>query len=137
MTAMIEDLRTLLLGNAGVAAAVGTRVTWGERPQGSLLPAVVLYLGGGAKAYTLGGEGGPFAARVQVNCLGETYLAGMNTFRAVAAALSGYSGTVGTTIFQGILQDSEPSELASPSGATEQRTFGTTADFIVHHTPTL
>jgi hypothetical protein len=132
---MIEDLRTLLLEDAGLSDIVGSRVTWGTRPQGSALPAVVLHLIGGAKGYHLTAETGPRSARVQANCLASSYLTATDTFRAAAAALSGYSGTVGSTYFQGILQDSEPSDLNEADGATEQRTFGTSADFIVYHTP--
>lgn len=132
---MEENLRALLLADAGVSALVADRVTWGVRPQGYPLPAVVLHAAGGLKSYALTAEAGPRAARVQVNCLGSSWLESMTAFRAVAAALSGYAGTVGGTLFQGILQDSEPSDLSQPDGASEQRTFGTTADFIVHYTP--
>ena len=134
---MEEDLRTLLLADAGVTAAVGGRVTWGARPQGSPLPAVVLHNIGGLKSYHLGGEAGPFQPRVQVNCLGESYLDALSTCRAVVAAISGYAGTVGGTYFQGILQDSEPRSLDDAAGESEQRVFGLTADFIVSHTPTV
>lgn len=129
---MEEDLRALLLANSGVATMVGSRVTWGGRPQGGALPAVVLHLVGGAKTYTLTGESGPIAKRVQANCLAADYLGAVNTFRAVTAALSGYAGTFGGTYFQGILQDSEPSDLDAPDG-TDQRIYGLTADFIVNH----
>lgn len=132
---MIEDLRTLLLADADLSGIVGSRVTWGSRPQGSALPAIVLHLIGGDKRYSLGSEAGPRSARVQVNCLAANYLSAITTFRAVADILSGYSGTVGTTYFQGILQDSEPSDLSEADGVTDQRTFGTSADFIVHYTP--
>jgi hypothetical protein len=128
-----EDLRALLLADAGVAAVVGTRVAWGYRPQGSPLPAVVLHIVGGTKAYHLSGESGPLQPRVQVNCLAESYLSALGVCRSVAAALSGYAGTVGGTYFQGILQDSEPRDLSDPDGATEERIFGLTVDFIVNH----
>lgn len=132
---MEEDLRAILMADAGVAAAVGSRVTWGARPQGSALPAVVLYLVGGVRSYHLGEAAGPIAQRVQANCLGSRYLEALDTYRAVSTALGGYSGTVGGTYFQGILQDGEPNDLSEADGASEQRTFGLTADFIVHHTP--
>lgn len=133
---MEEDLRALMLADAGVAAAVGTRVTWGSRPQGSALPAVVLHIVGGTKAYHLRGEGGPLQPRVQVNCLGGSYLAALQVCRAVQLALSGYAGTVGTTYFQGILQDSEPRDLSDAEGESDERVFGLMIDFIVNHTPT-
>ena len=124
-----------MISDAGIAAIVGTRVTWGARPQGSVLPAVVLYLIGGEKGYSLGGESGPRRPRVQVNCLDTGYLGAMNASRAVIASLSGYTGTVDGVYFQGILQDSEPRSLDEPDGATEQRVFGLTVDFIVNYTP--
>ena len=132
---MEADLRTLLLADTGVAGATGGRVTWGHRPQGSALPAVVLHRVGGAKGYHINGESGPFQPRVQVNCLGETDLAVTDLFGIVQAALSGYAGTVGNTYFQGILQDSESQELSDEGALTDQRIAGLTADFIVNHTP--
>jgi hypothetical protein len=131
---MEEDLRALLLADASVAALVDARVTWGARPQGSLLPAVLLHLTGGARGYTLTAAAGPLSTRVQVNCLADSYLAALTVFRAVSAALSGFSGIAGGTYFQGVLQDGEATDLSNADGATEQRTFGITADFIVHHT---
>lgn len=132
---MEEDLRALLLADQEVAEAVGARVTWVARPQGSALPAVVLHNVGGFKGYHLSGESGPRQPRVQVNCLGDSLKSAHGAFRAVMAVLSGYSGTFGGTYFQGILQDSEPRDLSDPDGATEQRVFGLTVDFIVNHTP--
>lgn len=132
---MEEALRAIMLADAGISAIVGTRITWGARPQGAPLPAVVLYRIGGEKGYNLGGEAGPLHPRVQVNCLDTGYLGAMNACRAVIYALSGYAGTIDGIYFQGILQDGEPRSLDEPDGATEQRVFGQTVDFIVNHTP--
>ena len=129
---MEEDLRGLLLADAGVAAATGGRVTWGVRPQGSAFPAVVLYVVGSVPAYTLQEDTTRRDARVQADCMGATYAEANAVSRAVSAALSGYRGEYGSTIFQGIFLDSAR-DLSEP-GATEQ-IYRVSLDFIVHHLP--
>lgn len=131
---MEEDLRALLLADAGVAAIVGTRVTWGARPQGSALPAVVLHLVSDTPVYTLAADSGHRDSRVQADCLADDYLESLTVSRAVTVALSGYSGTSGTTIFQGIFQESAR-DLSEPDAVSEQRAFRFSLDFTAHHLP--
>ncbi|HMR51187.1 MAG TPA: DUF3168 domain-containing protein [Amaricoccus sp.] len=130
---MHEALRALLLADAGVSALVGTRVTWGARPQGSALPAVVLHLISDVPGYTLAGDNGHRDSRVQADCIGEgRYEAVLGVAQAVQAALSGYSGTVAGTIFQGIFID-QARDLSEPAVESERRLFHLSTDFLIHH----
>lgn len=130
---MQEGLRALLLADAGVSALVGTRVTWGARPQGSALPAVVLHLISDVPGYTLAGDNGHRDSRVQVDSIGEGQpLSALNVARAVQAALSGYSGTVAGTIFQGIFID-QTRDLSEAAPESERRLFHISTDVLIHH----
>lgn len=132
---MEADLRTLLLADTGVAGASGGRVTWGERPQGSALPALVLHIIGSVPGYTLEGDGHQRESRVQADCYAPTFLDARTLATAVSGCLSGYSGIVGTTRFQGIFQDSE--QDLSEDAAAGGRVFRMSLDFIIRHHPTI
>jgi len=131
---MPADFRSLLLADAGVSSVVGSRISWGVRPQGSALPAIVMHLIDAPVIYHLSGEGGPKESRIQIDCLAfGTLLNAMIVGDAVSLALSGYSGTVGGTQFQGIFQDS--ARDLSETGAAEQQVFLFSIDFLARHQP--
>lgn len=131
---MQEDLRTLLLASSGVTDLVGSRVTWGVRPQGSALPAVTMFMVSNVPIYTLNSDSEHRDSRVQIDSIADDYLEALTVSRAVAAALSGYSGTSGATIFQGIFQESA-NDLSESDAATGQRVFRVSADYTAHHLP--
>jgi hypothetical protein len=90
---MEEELRAVLLANAGVAALVPpANVNWGSHPQGLALPGIVLNTIGDAEGYTMTGPDGLSQGRVQVDCYGTSYGQAKELSRAVIAALSGYRG---------------------------------------------
>lgn len=113
---MKEALRALLLSDPGVTALIDTRVSWGMLSRKSALPALVLTRISGGHDYVMQGTSPPFEARVQADCWGRTYADATALSRAVKAALSGYSGSEGNTVFQGVFLDAEH-EL--PDDATE------------------
>lgn len=94
---MEEDLRALLLDDAAVAA-LAAEVSWGEHPQGSALPGVVLTMISGAEGITMSGPDGLREARVQVDCWAEAYADALDLSRAVVAVLHGHRGAA----FQGV-----------------------------------
>lgn len=131
---MKAALVTLLLADAGVAAAVGDRVHWDERVQGGALPAVVLHAaGGGGDDYHLRGRIDRRETRVQVDCLGQTYLAADELAGAVRDCLSGYRGSVGGVRFTGIFLDGAPRDIGDGGGAATPRLYGIALDFMVNH----
>lgn len=86
---MEEALQAALLADAGVAAIVGTRVSWGARPQASCLPAVILHVVSAPMEHTYRGRVGLVAHLIQIDCWGGSYLAAKTLARAVMAALDG------------------------------------------------
>lgn len=89
---MEEALRSLLLASGAITALVGDRVTWAIRPQGSALPAIVLWLVSEREGYTHSGPEGAMDSLVQVDCWASTFASAMAVSRAVRAALSFHDG---------------------------------------------
>lgn len=86
-------LRSRLKGDAGVSALVGPRVYWGDRPQGSALPAIVLNLISDGRGYLMQGADATQQYRVQIDIYGSTYAA-MDAVRgAVVTCLELTSGS--------------------------------------------
>lgn len=124
---MEEALRTLLRSTAGVSALVGTRVNWGSRPQGSDLPAIVMYLIDDIEEHTQSGRDGLSRARVQINCHGANYMSSLEVARAVRVALDGYRGGQFQGIFLALSRSSREGGTNEPD-----RPFLHQLDFIVN-----
>lgn len=73
-------LRTILKNDAGVSALVGSRIYWGDRPQGSALPAIVLNLISDGRGYLMDGADATQQYRVQIDAFGASY-ASMDALR--------------------------------------------------------
>lgn len=129
---MHEDLRALLIADAGVAAIAGDRIAWGARPQGSAVPAVTLSQISRVEDVTMDGPDRRYDSRVQADCRAETYAVALGLWRAVDAVLSGHSGETGDTIFQGVFADGarELHEMEA-----EPPLFRFSADFTIIHNP--
>lgn len=117
---MEEALRTFLLANAGLAALVGTRITWLTRPQGSALPAVTLQVVSAGRGYTMQGREGLVGRLVQMDCWATSYASMKATERALVAALDGLK----TDPFQGAFIESdgeshEAGDAADAQGSTD------------------
>lgn len=84
---MEEDFRALLLADTAVAALVGDRIDWGERPQGAGYPALVLNVITNIEGFHMNGRNRLFEGRVQVDCYGLTYGAAKALSRAVISLL--------------------------------------------------
>lgn len=133
---MEEDLRSLLLAAPGVASLAGERVSWGGRPQGKGLPAVLLHLISERREHGLAGPEALADASVQVDCWAAPYREAKALGRAVSAALDGYAGVVGGTRFQGVFQENvrDTSEVrAADGGDVVEHLFRTSLDFRVRH----
>lgn len=131
MGEMNEDLRALLLADAGIAAVVGPRVDWTARPEGDPLPAIVLHQVTGAPlSQTLDGPSAAQVARVQVDCWAVDFGTAKRLSRAVLAALSGHRGGGFTGVFHAATRDGR-------EGGTNEavRPYRTSLDFTIHHKP--
>ena len=99
----MEEERRLLAADAGVSALVGDRIAWGVAGgQGLQNPCVVLYLIDDLPDYHMLGPSGLASARVQVDCRGTSWTQAKAVGRAVQALLSGFKGTRGNIVFQGV-----------------------------------
>ncbi|KQI66966.1 hypothetical protein AN189_18090 [Loktanella sp. 3ANDIMAR09] len=89
---MEEELRALLLGDAGVAGFVGRRVNFVRHPQGLPFPAIVLNVVGSIEPVDMDGAIGAGTGRVQVDCYADDFTDAKHLSRAVLALLNGYDG---------------------------------------------
>lgn len=89
---MKSALRARLKNSGAVAALVGTRVDWGARPQGKVLPAITLNVIGAPRDYHMAGADRTQQYRVQVDCYGETYASADAVRQVVIACLEPANG---------------------------------------------
>lgn len=116
---MEEALRTLLVGNAPLAALVSTRIYWNVIAQSAASPAVVMYVISAAPGYHMQGDDRLTSSRVQIDIRATTIASAWAVSRAVKALLSGYRGTVSTTKFGGIFLLSERQRYDKPANSSE------------------
>lgn len=123
-------LRARLVADITLAALVGTRVYWAERPQNSLLPAVTLLTISDGREQHLKGIETLQASRVQIDVWAATYASG----RAVAEAVLSASipANLGNGVqFSRAMVDLGPRDLVETTGT--QTIFRTSMDLIFHH----
>lgn len=95
------------------------RVTWGQRPQASALPAVVLTVVGESPAYTYASGVRLRSTRVQADIYAGTYAEAVEIDRQLVPRVDGYRGAVGDTTFAGIFLESRFDAVETPAaGAT-------------------
>lgn len=130
---MEEALRTLILEDAAVSS-VATGVFWDTIPQGQAGPLAVLFLVSTVTDYHMEGPSGFVEQRVQIDCRGATKAAAIGVARAIEDVLSGYAGSVGSVVFQGIFKDNSRSSFERPgNGAADY--FVESADYRVFSGP--
>lgn len=127
---MEEQLIQRLLAAAGVTALVSQRIWPGRRSQGSTLPAIVAHRIDGGREYHLKGDSGLSAARMQIDCWGDSYASAKRVARAVVASMSGARWTAGGVRFDGVLIEDESDDTFDEGG---QALFRTRLDLMVHH----
>jgi len=85
---MEQALIAKLLGEATIAAIVGTRIFYNTRAQGEDLPAVVMHVIDKVPVDSAEGADVLTISRVQVDCIGTTYGSAKGLARAVKRALA-------------------------------------------------
>jgi len=80
-------VRARLLANATVAAGVSTRIFWGERPQGTTLPAIVLQTISDPRPAHLTDYDGARSTLVQMDVYATTYAAALTIAQAAIEVL--------------------------------------------------
>ncbi|WP_127104367.1 DUF3168 domain-containing protein [Pararhodobacter zhoushanensis] len=88
---MEAEFRAILTGTSAITAiAPTTAINFGEAPQGTALPYVVLTTIGDGAGLTLKGSDGLSAGRVQVDCYASTASGAMTLGKLIRHALHGY-----------------------------------------------
>lgn len=112
-----------------LAAVAGGRRYWVRAPQDlSQRPYVVLQRASRLPNYTMGGESGYVASRVQADVYGETFTSTKAAADSLKATVSGY---VGGSI-QGIFIDAER-DLPDADAGDVSKLFRISIDLIIHH----
>lgn len=117
---MEEDLRALLLADAGVTALVPTAsINWRRHPQGAALPAIVLRVVNDSPDYVLSDTTDLSSARVQVDCWALSYAQAKAVSRAVLASLSGHRDeTFWRVHLLGARDTQDPEAQGDPAGVS-------------------
>lgn len=130
---MIEFALYSFLSNVtAITALVGDRITPMERGQGEALPAVTYQTISNVPDYHLGGESGHSAARIQIDCWADTYLAVKQLAEEVRLAVSGHVGTWNEHAITGVLVEDngdlpesvDPASEAGPHRASMDLRIG-------------
>lgn len=125
---MEEALIATLLGAAGVAALVGTKVHPGARPQVSMLPALIFNRISGARSYTSDAPDGLVESRVQIDAYANSYAAAKILARAAQSTLSGLRGAHHGVTFQGVFMEGVRDGF---EGESPERIYRVSMDFTV------
>lgn len=129
---MEEQLRALIAGDSGVVDLVGKSVHWRLSPQSAAVPFVNLSMISGERDYHMTGPSGLVSSRVQVDCWADRYSAAKAIARAVESAVSGFSGPMGTIIFDSIMIDADRDDDFPATGDTGTR-FRVSLDLNIWH----
>lgn len=97
---METALRSRLLADGPVAALVRDRISWGVRPQGSALPAVVLTTVLADRSQHMGGFDGYRRTRMQVDCYAMSKATAVELREAVLAVLVSEGAASGVTFLR-------------------------------------
>jgi hypothetical protein len=126
---MEEALTARLLAATGLAALVGDRISWVERPQGEALPALTLQVISDPRPQHMQGFQDYRAARVQVDVWAADYLSAKQTSEAVIDAVVPAAEVAGIKFGRSFVDDAR-----DLSERTETRTIHRKSiDFMIHH----
>lgn len=99
-----EALRTVLVGDAGVSALVGTRVYPLVIPNGASYPAIAYQTIGREMSQTQSGAISPEDARIQLTCVCTSYAGAKSLMEAIRNAVDG-KDISGMTVFVESVRD--------------------------------
>lgn len=133
-----RGIYSLLTGDAGVAALLGTRVYPEVLPQNPSYPAITYQVVSGGSEYEMEGPANQASPRVQIDCYAESAEGAIALKGAVMAALSGYRGSVGSppVAIQGAFRRSEGSGFEDGLRPAGLRVWRKTLDFEIWYEET-
>lgn len=129
---MEEELRAALLANAGVAAIIAARASWGGRPQTSQVPALILHVIASPQQHTYRGRNERVERVVQIDCWGGTYLEAKGLARAVLACLDGLKAWP-LKVFPLDVRDDDFTQAEGPDASGASDLYRTSIDARVWH----
>lgn len=121
-----DNIRTFLLADASIAAAVGTRVYPIALPQKPTLPAIRYNTISSFETSSTPGVRGLIRPRIQFDSYGTTYAAARALAELLRDRLSNYRGAAGSATVQGAFFVNE-SEVFDP----EQKAYKVMQDFFI------
>ena len=124
-------LYSILSGDSGVSAIVGTRIYPKVIPQLASLPAVSYQEITGMREHTMDGPVGMVRSRWQINCVADSYSALRALADAVRKALDGYCDTASSTKIDACFLDNENDGLDSLPDVKGSKRYTKILDFII------
>lgn len=122
-------VRARLLANGLVSGAVGTRIDWGQRPQGAAFPAIVLQTISDPRPAHLKDYEATRSTLVQLDVYATTYAAALSIARNAIAVLKD-PATISGKVFGPSFVDGQR-DTVEPSGTTN--IFRQSVDFNIWH----
>ena len=122
-------VRARLLANATVAAAVSTRIDWGQRPQGAPYPAIVLQTISDPRPAHLKDYEATRSTLIQIDVYALTYSSALSIARAAIAVLK-VPTTISEKVFGPAFVDGQRDSV-EPSGTTN--IHRQSVDFSIWH----
>lgn len=123
-------VRARLLANALVSGAVGTRIDWGQRPQGAPYPSIVLQTVSDPRPVQLKEYAQTRSTLIQMDVYATTYAAALSIARNAIAVLK-VPATISGKVFGPAFVDSQR-DTVEPSGTTN--IHRQSVDFSIWHT---
>lgn len=123
-------VRARLLADATVAAGVATRIFWGDRPQGTALPAIVLQTVSDPRTAHLKDYDETRVTLIQLDVYATTYASALSIARSAIAVLK-VPVTINEKVFGPAFVDGQR-DTVEPSGTTN--IYRQSVDFSIWHT---
>jgi len=131
------SLRSFILTDVSIAAAVGTRIYSDHLPQNATLPAITYQVISEIANENLTSSDELDEARVQIDCYGSTRSAANSLQQDVRNLLMAYRGKPGDLYFKTITQATGQQYLTDrPESGTDHHRYITSQDFSVFYETT-
>lgn len=142
MSNIVNDMRTYLISKSAVTALTSTRIYFGNLPQNSKLPAVVMSLIDSDSQKHLTNADGLRRSSIQLDCYGTStgnapYASAYNVAEQIRKVVDFNSGTWGSSTVRRALVDDQRDFEDEPGDGSEFSRFGRSVDVTVWHTESL
>lgn len=127
------ELRTVLLANGTLAAAVGTRVYPSMRIEDTSLPAVVYSMRRSDAEQALAAQTTLAKSVLRYECVATTLATARDVAEKVRQAIAGRTGTLGDVGRLAVRYIATEDAFIEPFDGSGDGLFSSTAEFEVHH----